>query len=270
MCRRSRFYSLLLIPVLLLAACGGQSSPRASVPVPTTNAVDIPNSIDTIVNDMKLPHEGLPHGVPTSYGWEAKPEIEMGNSPGTFQAMVPWGQLYEDTQGNPATNTRVQIRNIQAYMLSKQDGKWHLLTQSLLVQGAAYVEDFSNDTNKPANVRTESDGSISVTAGGGYNFHFWAPNRVTIDPNDIAGIFTTVQARLVVNNASLPDDRNKARYLLDMGGDYWLSLTAQWDNFKTNGGIAIGRFKYVKPGWQSFNMTTLPEAAIRSNPPLMQ
>jgi hypothetical protein len=55
-----------------------------------------------------------------------------------------------------------------------------------------------------------------------------------------------------------------------MGGDYWLNLNAQWDNFKTNGGIAIGRFKYVKPGWQSFNMTTLPEATLRSNPPPIQ
>lgn len=248
-------FLLLLISMLLLGSCMAQSAPA-----------DIPNSIDIVVSDMKLPHEGLPHGVPVSYGWQAKPEMEHGNAPGTFQAMIPWGQLYVDANGNPAKNTRVEIRNMQAYMLSKKDGKWHLLSESKQVQGAAYVEDFVHDAHKPADLRTESDGSISVTAGGGYNFHFWG-TRVVIDPSDVAGIFATVQARLVVGDASLPDDLTQARYLLSVGGDYWSTLDAKWDDFKTNHGIAIGRFRYVRPQWQSFNMTTVPEATLRLNPP---
>ena len=56
-------------------------------------------------------------------------------------------------------------------------------------------------------------------------------------------------------------------YLLNMGGDYWLDLGAPWDNFKTNGGIGMGRFKYVRTNWQAFNMTTLPESELRRNPP---
>ena len=216
---------------------------------------------------MKLPHEGKPHGVPTSYGWALGPRISMGNNSGDFSAMLAWGQLYEDIAGNPATNTRVQIRNIEAYLLSKRDNRWYILQSSRLVHGAAFREDFANNTNKPADIRYENDGSISVTAGGGYNFHFWASNRTAIEPNDIGGIFTTVQARLVLNNPSLPDDRDKARYLLDVGGDYWLNLTVGWNYWKTNGGIGVGRFKYVRTGWQSFNMTTLSESEIRRNPP---
>lgn len=250
-----------------LLSCGDSTS--STVP-PNTVIADIPNSVEIIINDMKLPHEGRPHGVPASYDWALRPRVGMGNNPGTFRAMVAWGQLYEDTNGNPATNTRVQIRDIKAYMLSKSDNRWHLLQNSRLVQGAAFREDFVDNSNKPADIRHEDDGSISVTAGEGYNFHFWSPTRTSIDPNDIAGMFTTVQARLVMNNPSRPDDRSQARYLIDMGGDYWLDVAAQWDYLKTNGDIGIGRFKYVTMGWQSFNMTTLSEDEIRRNPPPLE
>ena len=237
----------------------------------TTLTVVIPNSVETIINDMKLAHEGIPKGVPTSYSWALHPRLNMGIDPGTFRAMTAWGQLYEDSDGNPATNTRVQIRDMKAYVLSKNDNQWHLLQSSRLVEGDAYQADFIDDINKPADIRYENDGSLSVTAGNGYNFHFWpATGRVVIDPSDIGGIFTTVQARLVLNDSNLPDDRSQARYLLDVGGDYWLSLTAKWDQLRTNDDIGIGRFKFVTTEWQSFNMTTLTESEIRQNPPPLE
>jgi len=228
------------------------------------------NSITTIIYDMTPPHEGMPHGVPTSYNWASKPRVSWGNNPEKFQAMIAWGQLYEAATGNPATNTRVQIRNIRAYMLRKWDGQWYLLQSSTRVEGAAYREDFAGDVNKAADIRYEPDGSISVKAGEGYNFHFWTPSRASIDPNDVAGIFTTVQARLVTDNPHQANDRAKARYVLSMGGDYWLNLIAKWDNWKTNGDIGIGKFKYVTAKWRAFNMTTLSSAQIRQNPPPLE
>ena len=173
--------------------------------------------------------------------------------------MTAWGQVYEDEFGNPAQNTRVQITHIKAYMLSKSDRGWWLLQAAKVVEGAAFREDFVDDFNIPGDVRYEADGSISIKAGGGYNFHFWPPQRAGIVPNDIAGIFTTVQARLVIDDSSQPDDRSQARYLLNMGGDYWLGSDAA--------GIGMGRFKYVKTEWMTFNMTTLSEDDIRENPP---
>ncbi|MBW4603010.1 MAG: hypothetical protein KME29_26485 [Calothrix sp. FI2-JRJ7] len=226
------------------------------------------NSVATIISDMKPPHDAAPRGVPKHYSWAKGPELGMGNNPKNFKAMIAWGQLYEAEQGNPAKNTRVQIRNVKSYILSKRDRKWRLLKSSVGVDGAAYREDFAGDANKSPDVRTEKDGSVSTKAGGGYNYHFWSKNgRSTINPNDIAGIFTTCQARLVIDNAKKPDDRSRAKYVLNMGGDYWLDLAAPWDNFKTNGGIGMGRFKYVKTNWQAFNMTTVPESELRRNPP---
>lgn len=232
----------------------------------TTNPGTI-NTLGTIINDMKLSHEGYPHGVPLSWDWAQRPRLGRGNNPGSFTAMIAWGQLYEDAYGNPAKNTRVQIRDIKAYMLSKSDGQWHLIQKSHLVEGAAFREDFSDNSNINADTRKENDGSISVKAGDGYNFHFWAPNRVLINPDDIAGIFITVQAKLVVDNPDQPDDRLQARYLLEIGGDYWLNLYAKWDYLKTNQDIGMGRFKYVTTDWKAFNMHTLSAEKILQNPP---
>ena len=240
---------------------------------PGTNNTEITNSskinsIETIINDMKLPHEGHPHGVPLSWDWAQKPRLGKGNNPGSYKAMTAWGQLYEDAYGNPAKNTRVHIRDIKAYMLSKKDGQWHLLQKSQLVYGAAFREDFAYNYSKTPDFRMENDGSISVKAGNGYNVHFWAyTGRALIEPDDIAGIFTTVQARLIVDNPDYPDDRLQARYLLDMGGDYWLNLDSNWGFLTTNQDIGIGRFRYVTTDWKSFNMHTLSEAQILTNPP---
>jgi hypothetical protein len=228
------------------------------------------NSITEIANDMTPLGEGIPHGVPASYNWASKPRVGWGNNPQGFQAMTAWGHLYEAATGNPATNTRVQIRNIRSYMLSQRDGQWYLLQSSTRVEGAAYREDYVGDVNKAADIRYEPDGSVSVKPGQGYNFHFWPPGRASIDPNDVGGILTTVQARLVIDNPQQVDDRSQARYLLSIGGDYWLNLTAKWDNWQTNGDIGIGKFKYVTTQWRAFNMTTLSPEQITQNPPPLE
>jgi hypothetical protein len=254
--RKSHF--IILVNTILLSFC---------CPIHAQTPQKI-NTIATIVNDMKLPHEATPNGVPYYYSWLKGPRINMGNNPKKFTAITAWGQLYVQDKGNPATNTRVQIRNTKTYMLSKRDKKWYLLQASTNVEGAAYLEDYSGNKSKPANIRNEKDGSISVIAGNGYNFHFWPKNgRANINSNDVGGVFTTVQARLIIDNPKKPNDNQKARYLLNVGGDYWQNLNALWDNFKTNGEVGMGRFKFVSTQWQAFNMTTVSPDEILRNPP---
>jgi hypothetical protein len=231
------------------------------------------NSVQTIIDDMTLPHEGKLHGVPDSYDWSAKPRPGMWNTPVkdgvTFYALIAWGQVYEAATGNPAWNSRVQLKGIRSYVLSKRTNTWKRVQASASVDGAAYREDFQGDANRPADIRAEATGGISVTAGDGHNFHFWPTvGRAAIDPNDIKGVFTTIRARLVLNDPNGPDDRTQARYLLGMGADYWLNQTIVWQsNPWVNGDVAIGRHKFVKPYWQSFNMSTLSADELRRNPP---
>ena len=54
------------------------------------------------------------------------------------------------------------------------------------------------------------------------------------------------------------------------GSDCWKSRRARWFFWKTNKNIATGRFKYVRPGWQAFNITILPPDELRQNPPPLE
>jgi hypothetical protein len=227
------------------------------------------NTIDDVIGDITLPHEGLPHGA-SHFDWGKKPRAGAKNPPAGWTAAIAWGQLYEWIGGNSATNTRVQIRDLKMYYLSKTDNKWHELQKSLLVEGAAYREDFADDESKPANIRKEPDGSISVTAGDGYNFHFWPKSgRVLIPKDDVLACFVTVQCRLILNDLNGFDDRDSARYLMSVGGDWWQSMTAQWDNWTTNADMGIGRFRFVTKEWQGHNLITLsPEETLQNPPPL--
>jgi hypothetical protein len=217
---------------------------------------------------MGKPNEGLPHGVPTSWGFAQGAFMSMGNDPTGWRAATAWGVVYEAAEGNPATNTRVNIRNVQFWFLSKSTGRWSLLQNTSVPGGAAYFEDFSNNANIPADVRREPDGTISVTAGRGYNYHFYPLPRVSINPSDVGGIVVVAQARLILADPARPDDRGIARYLLSSGGDYYPELTGGWPGGTSyNPAIAGGKFKYVKPYWRSFAMSTLSATQLQSNPP---
>jgi hypothetical protein len=191
----------------------------------------------------------------------------MGNDPGNFNAMMGWGQVYADAEGNPAENTRVHIKNLQIYVLSKSTGTWNLMQSSEKVRGSAFKEDFGNHATIAPDIREEADGGLSVKLESGYNYHFWGSGgRTTIDPDDIGGVLSTVEARLVVDDPSKPDDRNKARLMMSVGGDYWLNETVKWGK-EVHGGIGLGRFRFIDSEWDAFNMSTMTENQLRQNPP---
>ena len=223
---------------------------------------------DQIAADMQGKVEGYPHGVPLNYDWANAPVVESGNNSGGWKAITSWGLVYEAAEGNHATNTRVNIRNVQLWFLQKRTNKWLLLQNTSVPDGAAYVEDFVGDVNKPANIRHESDGSISVTAGGGYAFHFYPSDRSSINPNDIGGVVAVLQARWITADPSKTDDRSTAHYLAAAGADYWPNVTGELPNGPdSNPGIGVGKLKYVQVNWRSFAMSTVSQANLESNPP---
>ena len=260
------FLALLALPILPMSSF--RSPEETDSPKGETGAV---NSLQLIRDDMNLPHEGVPRGLPPTTDWAAGPRIGWGNNPpNDWNAMIPWGQIYADSRGNPAVNVRCQIRNMQAWYLSKKDDQWKKWVLTSRIDGANYAEDFQNDVNIPADIRQEGPGAgISVPPPSqGYNFHFWSEEgRIVMDPLDIAGVWVSIEARLIAANENLPDDRDAARLLFSAGADYWQSPTAAWDQWKTNGDIGIGRFRYLTSKWQAFNMHTLSEAQLQSNPP---
>jgi hypothetical protein len=272
--KRSLAAGLMLSIGLALQACGGSTSSMSNPPIDRPPGPGLlggtagtqANTLDTIVQDMTMTHEAVPKGVSSSWSGMSGPRIGLGNVPPSgARFLIPWGALYESEVGNTSGNTRVELRNIQLYVLSKSTGKWKKVSASVSPKGEdrkAGVAASSTD------IRVEPSGTISVrTAKNGYHFDFWSgQGRVEIDPSDIAGVFSTFQARLILDDPTKPDDRGAAQYIAAAGADYWASSDA--GDIKSLGNDAgAGRFKYVINDWRAFNMVTLSEADIRKNPP---
>ena len=244
-------------------------TPNPTPNPPTTSSGTI-NSIQQIADDMALPHEGYPHGVPSGWDWAQGPVVRPdANNPSTnFTAATGWFQVYRDTSDSQDTNTRVQVRNPKVWFKLKSTDQWKLMSGTPGVDGAFYVENFANDSNTASNAMNLSDGSSAAKLAHGHNWHFWpSSGRFSIDSTDIAGIVVTVQARLIVDDPSQTDDRDVAKYILDAGGDYWLSLSAAWQaDYSANKDFGIARFKYVTNDWRAFNLTTLTLQELQANP----
>ena len=119
-----------------MAASSSPGTPsNLGLRVPTSTGTSV---ADRIAGDMQGKNEAYPHGVPLSYEWANGPVVIMGNNSKGWQAITSWGAVYEDSKGNPATNTRVNIRDMQTYVLLQSTGKWLLVQNTSSPMGAAY------------------------------------------------------------------------------------------------------------------------------------
>jgi hypothetical protein len=268
-----------IIAILLMKGCADVSSDRVDAQASSPNACaknfTSRLSLDPAFDDSDLSRlsDAYPDGISDNM-LESHKTASRGyaNRPPTgWRSITMWGEVFAAKGWKPAQapNTRVQIRAAETWILAKSTGKWKQVQCLDRVVGRAYAVDYKNDANKPAQLRDESNngGGISVVAGNGYNFHFWA-GRVGIDPSDIAGVYTKFEARLILNNPKALDDRASARYIAGSGADYWRNQTAQWaSDWSNNGEVGGGRLKWVKKDWQVFAMTTLSTKQMRQNPP---
>ena len=258
---------------LMLLGCSSDEN-NSVTEVPEPPAVDVDAAaLQTVIDDMSEPHEGFPRGViengGSAWDWVYRPRVGYGNDlPDGWDATIPWGQVYADTSGLASPDTRFQIRRLRQYMLSKSDRAWSLVVdEPNEIAGANYAEDFQEDDSVDADLRREgvsAGGGISANIIPAHNFHFFARSRVRVDPRDVAGMLTVFEARLVPGT---PRPEGSSHLLASAGGDYWESLAAQWDQWRTNGDWAIGRFKYLTPEWQLFSAHTVDEEILRRTPP---
>jgi hypothetical protein len=246
----------------------------------STTCVYSQNTVQTIIDDMSLLPDAALHGVPAYYSWASgeangqNPVPAKNNQGEWFRAMTSWGQVYIPVEGSQALNTRCQIRNVVSKLL-KKNGEW-VVVQSGDPQGAAFVEDFADNASINAGMRDESNngGGISVIVGvgqwAGYNYHFWPTGyRAEVDVDSVIGVFTTCEARLILDDQNGTDDRDICKNILQMGGDWWLNLTIGWlPDWSANSGIGNGRSKWVTKEWRSFNYCSLSPADILLNPPI--
>jgi len=246
-----------------------------------SNGLRAQNSAQIIIGDMTLPCDALCHGT-EGLSWgdncPGSPDINIQVPAKNFkgewwQAMTNWGQVYIPREGSSATNTRCQIRNVTSKLL-KKDGTW-ITVQSDAFGGAAYVENFANNSCVSAGERDESGygGGLSVLVGvkgwAGFNYHFYTSGRAFVDTSTVIGVYTSCEARLIVDDPRKPDDRATCKNILCMGADWWLNPTVGWlPDWSANSGIGGGRMKWVTTEWQVYNFCSLTKAEILANPPI--
>jgi hypothetical protein len=234
------------------------------------------NTLALVLASQQTAHAEQAYGVPADYNWCYGPLCQFASPPVGWTAMTMWGQIYFAGSGfSSDSNTRVQIRNSEAYCWSISEQKWFVMQQLSDYADysmAFYVADFYNNDNISAAsaVRDETDneGGFSVlmtrattTTPNGtepYLLHYFnSGNRATypVAATDIGGVFTTSQARLILDNPDGTDDRASADYVTNVGGDWWESPTSG-----TNQGINQGQFLRVPAdgSWIALNSWSGP------------
>jgi len=234
------------------------------------------NTVQAIYDDMHLPHQGHPYGMPSSYDMYQGPVVRgIGSGESDFHILVPGGLVYEETERSSSTNTRVQIRNLRGYVLDKSDNTWKQLPE-VPIEYANSAGDLSGSPTTATDLRQEPEGiSARLLSGSTDAFQF---NTERIDIHAIyqkdllelaAQVFVTYEARLILDDEHGEDDRHLAHYVADAGCSVWRRFDSVWEpDFSQNHDIGFGRFKYVTNDWQCFNIVTdISLSGLQQNPP---
>jgi hypothetical protein len=239
-------------------------------------------TIDQVIADMSSPSEAIV--IDPRYDWQYNPKVTMhaprgdaipswwtGERPTWTSAVLSWFTAFE-AQGNKATNTRVQLKDLRFYILSESTRKWSQVDISAAPDLNLWKYPF--DYAAPASgsgVRKETDGGISVKPV--YpNFHHGWGNAKSINPQDVRAVFATIDFRLGIDNTSKPDDRALAKYVVDVGADYYPDMQLKW-SLGYAPGVGNGRMLLATPNWRTATLlvpnknygSTLDE--MRTNPP---
>jgi hypothetical protein len=206
--------------------------------------------------DMAQPSEAMPDraGSP-EYDWMSRGRVRLGNKPGRLRMILPWSVIMA-TPDNRVDHARVELRNPQLLVLSRTTGEWRRLLASDAVEGGYYAHDM---VTKIKDLPVETDGGGSaIEADGRLVAHFWPQTRrQPIDPQDVAGLLVSIEARI-----DPADYAAGADYVMNVAADYWLDEKAKWDNYKSGSDAAVSRMKRLTPEWRTFYMTTADAAAL--------
>lgn len=270
------------------------------------------NSVATIIGDMTLENDSRADGIP-NFMWATGPNpaaVLMGADPrgskmqpwwlnlsnvwsqykdaDLWSTYVQWFLIFEGV-GNGADNVRVEVRNPRTYYLSRSTGQW--IAVGGLRPGSHWFQAWKSDltwANDNVDLRRNADGSVAVRVplNSPNTIHgVWEQGKIDISQlvADMSALFVTVQARLVVDDPSRPDDRAAANLLLHVGGDYYPDMSATAAN-SFPPGAGVSRLKRITSEWQSFNFATIDAArqdytgssasistaAFRNNPPPLE
>ena len=292
-------------PVTVLSVNGDLTPPTPLDPVTTSPVKATADEVQTMIDDMeKLNDIRLGDPADKSGRLTGPGHVVMGNDArGTntpdywrkelvhpdladedyWKAINPWMYI-TPSNDNAATNTRVEVSQIKLNILHRSTNQWETI-QLRKIEGQLYPWSLRGKNVKDPDVRDGENGSIQVLQDPDMLFHGWGA-EMTYDTADILAVHVQAQARLVVDDASKPDDRDKAELLLQIGADYYPVIGMRTDDplmqMNDGGGYfpgaGLSRAKLITNEWQTFNFINIDTAKqepggsitvaqLRDNPP---
>jgi hypothetical protein len=238
--------------------------------------------VERAIADMHMPSEALV--INPQFPWQHRPQVTMhaprgdaipawwqGNRPEWTNVIVPWFTAFE-AEGNRARNSRVQVKNLRLFILSHRTRRWRQVTAQRRPDVSLWRYPFASAG--PAcgkSSRIDGPGGISVLPVYPLFLHGWGMAR-TIDPADIAATFTAMEFRLVQGDARRPDDSHVARYVVDVGADYYPDQSLRW-SLDFAPGVGNGRMLLARREWRTATLLVANQdvgvtlASLRNLPP---
>ncbi|WP_413584958.1 RICIN domain-containing protein [Bdellovibrio sp. HCB274] len=247
-------------------------------PSPTVSPSPSPGAyitLDKLFSDMTTPSEAIP--IKPVYEWQLEPKITMVaprgdaipswfpyNKPTWLYDAISWFVLQE-ADGNKAVNTRVEISGLRMYFLSESTRKWVRMDYA----AAPYTETWQY----PFDIASPSGNAGNLLRPVYPKFYHGYGKTVAINPQDVRATFIAVDFRLVVIDPNKADDRAVAKYVVDVGGDYWPGNGAGHGSWPYAPGMGNSRFLLATPEWKTSALivpNTMVGASmqeLRNNPP---
>lgn len=242
-----------------------------------------PLTIDTVIKDMSLSSEAMV--IDPKYDWQSKPKVTQwapsgtilpswwtGTRPQWCYNVLTWYTAFE-AQGNAATNTRLAVRNLRIYVLSNKTRTWTLVdaVAQPYTDLWKYPFNYAGDYTAAA-MRKETDGGYSMKPKYPNFEHGYGKTAALADPSDVRAVFMAIDFKLVVDNPALADDRAKARYVVDVGADYYPGKGMSW-GLGYAPGLGNGRYLLATNDWRTATLLVPNKSMnatseeIRTNPP---
>lgn len=220
-------------------------------------------------------HEAIPSCADTN-DWKYAPRAGSGNGmkPYGWKGIGIWSTIYLQQDQKPVSNTGIEFQNMKLWAYTRTTG-WVLLEHANPT-GSFYDEDFSSDTHKNfqsnfINYGEEKRTRIKLDYSTiGYNYHPFgsqidlvAAGLLNDDGSVINGdtlyILSEMDIRLCVWDAAQPSDIDEAKYVANIGADWWREKGLFWTpDWNSNKDVCVGQFRTITKDWKRLYMTNVP------------
>lgn len=211
-------------------------------------------------------HEAIPNcSESNDWKYAPRPGADNGKKPASWKALGIWATIYQQDSHELSKNTGIEFKNMKLYGYSKRLG-WRLIEHANPT-GSFYDENFTNDSSKnfTSNFFNSKDTKTSKVKldikTKGFNYHpFGEQNDLTaIDMLDIEYVFSRMDIRLVTWDTTLPSDIDDAKYVANIGADWWVEKGSYWkEDWSSNRDVCVGQFRTITEDWKSLYMCSVP------------